>query len=160
MPLDDLEVSAVDATLFRRSDPDQDQDGNLLFDFPAGNNVNDPRLHPYFQYHKLQRLANLITSHSNVYAVWVTVGYFEVYPWNASDPVNLMQSRTDPTGVVAMPDAAHPDGYQLGPELGSDTGKTQRHRAFYLLDRSIPAAYKPGQDLNTERTILLRRFIE
>ncbi len=88
------------------------------------------------------------------------MGYFEVYPWNGSDPVNLQLSRTNPASVIPVPDPAHPDGYQLGPEMGSDTGKTKRHRAFYLIDRSIPAAYKPGQDLNVDRTVLLRRHIE
>jgi hypothetical protein len=159
MPLSALETSATDATLLRRDPTDA---GKLLFDFPSttSSNANDPRLHPYFQYHKLQRLANLLTTHSNVYAVWVTVGYFEVYPWNASNPINLQLSRTDPSQVVPLPDVGHPDGYQLGPELGSDAGKVQRHRAFYIIDRSIPAAYKPGEDLNVDRTILLRRFIE
>jgi hypothetical protein len=159
MPLEDLETSTVDATLFRRQ---ADDDDKLLFDFdfPTGNSAVDPRLNPYFQYHKLQRLANLLTTHSNVYAVWITVGYFEVYPWNASNPVDLQRSRTDPRGVIPVPDAAHPDGYQLGPEMGSDNGKAKRHRAFYLIDRSIPAAFKPGQDLNAGRTILLRRYLE
>ena len=153
MPLDDLETSPIDATLLRRS---RTSDGKLLFDFPAGNAANDPQLHPYFQYQKLQRLANLLTNHSNVYAVWITVGHFEVYPWNASDPRNAI----DPSLVQPLPDAAHPDGYQLGAELDSDRGLVKRHRAFYIIDRSIPVGYKPGQDLNIDRMILLRRMIE
>jgi hypothetical protein len=52
------------------------------------------------------------------------------------------------------------EGYTLGRELGSDTGEINRHRGFYLIDRSIPVAFHRGRDLNTEKTILLKRFIE
>jgi hypothetical protein len=75
-----------------------------------------------------------------VYAVWITVGYFEVQ-----------------AGTV---DAAHPDGYRLGRELGSDTGDIKRHRAFYIIDRSIPVGFARGKDYNAANTILLSRFIE
>ena len=57
-------------------------------------------------------------------------------------------------------DANHPDGYQLGPELGSDTGEIERHRAFYIFDRTIPVGFVRGQDLNVEKALLLRRYIE
>ena len=61
-----------------------------------------------------------------------------------------------PSGI----DAGHPDGYQLGPELGSDTGEIERHRAFYIFDRTIPVGFVRGQDLNIEKALLLRRYIE
>jgi len=48
----------------------------------------------------------------------------------------------------------------LGKELGSDTGNIKRHRAFYLIDRSIPVAFEPGENHNVDRAIVLRRFIE
>jgi hypothetical protein len=158
MPLDDLETSQAEATLFRSYPGDEK---SLLFN-PSGTAewVANPERNAYFQYHKLQRLGNLLTSHSNVYAVWITVGYFEVYPWNGADPNNLALSRSNPAAVTPFPDAAHPDGYQLGPELGSDSGHTKRHRGFYIIDRSIPVGYKNGQDVNADRTIVLRRFIE
>jgi hypothetical protein len=97
---------------------------------------------PYFRYEALQRLGNLVTTRSNVYAVWVTIGYFEVTP--------------NPGGI----DDGHPDGYRLGRELGIDTGEVERHRAFYLFDRTIPVGFQRGEDLNVERAILLRRYIE
>ena len=97
---------------------------------------------PYFRYQGMQRLGNLVTTRSNVYAVWITVGYFEVTP--------------NPAGV----DAQHRDGYQLGPELGIDTGEVKRHRAFYMFDRTIPVGFQRGEDLNVEKAVLLKRFIE
>jgi hypothetical protein len=95
-----------------------------------------------FRYRDLERLANLTTTRSNVYAIWITVGYFEVFP--------------NPGGV----DAGHPDGLQLGAELGSDTGEIKRHRGFYILDRSIPVGFERGFNHNVERAIVLKRFIE
>ena len=56
--------------------------------------------------------------------------------------------------------ARWPDGYQLGRELGLDSGDVKRHRAFYIIDRSIPVGFRRGQDLNAEKTILLKRTIE
>ncbi|MGO9113622.1 MAG: hypothetical protein ACLP9L_30690 [Thermoguttaceae bacterium] len=97
---------------------------------------------PYFRYQALQKLGSVVSNHSNVFAVWITVGYFEVTPW--------------PSGA----DAGHPDGFQLGQELGSDTGDIVRHRAFYIFDRSIPVGFIRGQDLNQDKATLLKRFIE
>ncbi len=96
----------------------------------------------YFRYESLARLSNLVTTRSNTYALWITVGYFQVEPWAA--------------GI----DAAHPDGFQLGQEVGADTGEAQRHRAFYIIDRTIPVGFQRGVDLNAENTVLLKRFIE
>ena len=103
---------------------------------------NDPNRNPFFRYQGIHRLGNLVTTRSNVYAVWITVGYFEV--------------EANPGGV----DPAHPDGYRLGAELGSDTGDIERHRGFYIFDRSIPVGFDRGKDLNVENAVLLRRYIE
>jgi hypothetical protein len=48
----------------------------------------------------------------------------------------------------------------LGQELGLDTGEVQRHRAYYVIDRSIPVAFQPGENHNVDQCVLLRRFIE
>ncbi len=95
-----------------------------------------------FRYQNIERLSNLVTTRSNVYAVWVTVGYFEAIP--------------NPGGI----DAGHPDGYQIGAELGTDTGDVTRHRGFYIFDRSIPVGFERGMNHNVDRAIILKRFIE
>lgn len=97
---------------------------------------------PYFRYQALQHIGNVLSTTSNTFAVWLTIGYFEV--------------EDNPGGV----DLAHPGGLRLGQEVGLDTGQVKRHRAFYIIDRSIPVAYEPGQNHNVEKAILLRRFIE
>jgi len=95
---------------------------------------------PMLRYQAYQRLGNIAGTQSNVFAVWVTIGYFEVEP------------------IAVSP--THPDGWALGEELGNDTGEINRHRSFYIIDRSIPVGYVPGEDLNVEDTIMLKRFIE
>jgi hypothetical protein len=139
----------IDATLLR-SDPADSATPLFRYNMKilprpndeSTNPINDTVRNPYFRYEGLQRLGNLVTTHSNVFAVWITVGYFEVQPWQK--------------GV----DAQHPDGYMLGQELGSDTGDVVRHRGFYIFDRSIPVGFQRGADLNVENAILLKRFIE
>ena len=66
-----------------------------------------------------------------VFAVWVTVGYFEV----------------DENGLV-------------GAEIGADTGDVQRNRGFFMFDRSIPMAFEPGKNHNIEKGILVETIIE
>jgi hypothetical protein len=79
------------------------------------------------------------------------VGYFEVL-----EAPDIRVTGWSP----AVQQAVYPEGYQLGAELGSDTGDITRHRAFYLFDRSIPVGFERGRDNNVEDAILLERFIE
>ncbi len=160
VPLDDMkpqtlpkqtppDLREIRATLLR-SDAvlPTDTSSIPLFDFTSTNDYDDTDRNPFFRYQGIQRLGNLVTTRSNVYAVWITVGYFEVAP-----------APNDPVTGVSDP-AIYPDGYALGAELGSDTGEINRHRAFYMFDRSIPVAFQRGKDLNVEKAVLLRRFIE
>ncbi|MDO4570455.1 MAG: hypothetical protein Q4D38_08735 [Planctomycetia bacterium] len=88
--------------------------------------------HPYFRYMQYYRLANLTTTRSNVFAVWITMGLFE----------------TDSSGTISS--------Y----ELGSDTGGVKRYRAFYIIDRSIPVGFERGKNYNVDKAILLRRMLQ
>lgn len=83
----------------------------------------------YFQTQLMQRLSNLTTTRSNVYAVWITVGFFE---FNQGT---------------------------IGKEYGLDSGSRQRYRAFYMIDRTRPVGYSPGLRMNADRTIILRRYL-
>ncbi|MDX1947000.1 MAG: hypothetical protein SFU86_16475 [Pirellulaceae bacterium] len=103
---------------------------------------------PYFRYQALQKLGSTFTTHSNCFAVWMTVGYFEV------EPVPGYATMTPQLR------AAWPDGYALGAEIGSQTGEAVRHRAFFIIDRSVPVGFIPGQRLNVHDCVLLRRMIE
>jgi hypothetical protein len=104
--------------------------------YPTGKNVEDtvlrsfsgsgarrlfepalaPAAHPYLRYQLLTKIFNHLTTRSNVFAVWVTVGYFEV---------------TD--------DTVRP--VKLGAELGSATRTNVRPRLFAVVDRSRLSAF-------------------
>jgi hypothetical protein len=130
-------TNPIDATLLRR-DTDANAGGLPLLMNATGTTqgtqnatFNNATRHSAFRHNTLGRLSNTITTRSNVYAMWVTMGYFEV----------------DGSGL-------------LGQELNSDTGEIKRHRAFYMIDRSIPVGFEPGENHNVDRAILVRRYIE
>jgi hypothetical protein len=124
---------------------------------PAGPAYCNPTRNPYFHIQELQRMENLVTTRSNVYAVWITIGYFEVqkHPSAAFLAKYPNYSASDPNNANL-----YPDGYELGQEVGLDTGDVKRHKAFYIFDRSIPVGFFRGQDLNFDKGVLIRRFIE
>ena len=83
-------------------------------------------------------LGGVATNRSSVFAIWVTVGYFE---WdNEGNELRNMGGG--------------------GTEYGTETGTVERSRGFFMFDRSIPMAYEPGEDHNVDRGILLQSLIE
>ncbi len=147
----------IDVTLLRPSALNSTNGWPVaLFDFPniatAGSwqPYDDPTRNPYFRIQNASKVTNLLTTRSNVYAVWITVGYFQVTPYNGTPAISGTMSQAQ----------VYPDGYLIGAELGSDTGEIKRHRAFYIFDRTIPVGFQRGEDLNVDNAVLLRRLIE
>lgn len=151
----------IDVTIFRKQgtenypNPNSSQNPLMIDDLAVSNAPNTPYADalrsPYFYYQDMQRYSNMVTTRSNVYAVWMTVGYFEVSPWGG---------YTAPNSGTMTVDPVHPDGYQLGQEMGIDTGEVKRNRAFYVFDRSLPVGFKRGENLNIDKGLLLKRYIE
>jgi hypothetical protein len=130
--------------------------GQLPF-FDHNNNSSDydTQRNEYFRLQKRQRMANLTTQRSSVFAVWITVGYFELeevaipIPDNPNAPLNSLSFGA---GNVEIRTA-------VGREYGLDRGRVRRDRAFYVVDRSIPVGFFPGENLNVDQAVLTRRYL-
>jgi len=104
----------------------------------------DPTTHPaaqqpYMRNELLSKVFSDFTTRSNVFAVWCTIGYFEVE-----------------NAPAVLAGTARP---QLGRELGSQDGSNVRHRFFSIIDRTNLAIDTtdptlnqpaPGQSLRTQ----------
>ena len=144
---DESLVSPVDQARDWPDDADPDEDGKQPFEDAFSvlsasvgidnftEDYRDTDKDAVFRMQTISRLNNSVTVRSNVYAIWVTVGYFQ---WQDDDN----------------------DGVEDFPEELKEVTPRNRNRGFYLFDRSIPVAYERGEDHNVQDAILLRRIIQ
>src|SRR5581483_10503745 len=77
VPLPALRREGVQAGLLR-SDPTNKT--VPLFATASTQDSNNTNRNAYFAFQGIDRISNLVTTRSNVFAVWLTVGYFECIP--------------------------------------------------------------------------------
>ena len=139
---DDVQTNSAETNLFRRA-----ANGMPLLDLNLPDGI-DPANHTsrnaFFKYHMRNRLANLTTNRSSVFAIWITVGYFEV------ETAMAVNEETDEAVSIELP----------GAEIVDEIGRETRNRGFFIFDRSIPVAFEPGRNHNIERAIRVSSFIE
>jgi hypothetical protein len=136
-------LRSLDRNPTGKEQPNGQNRGNLLYSpysvaHAEAGNVGAPnplefaesRQNAFTRYQRAMRLSNLATDQSNVFAMWVTVALFEY------DPV---------TG--------------FGKEYVNTAGEPERERAFYIIDRTVPVGFLPGEDLNSDRAVILKRTI-
>ncbi|WP_435005335.1 hypothetical protein P12x_003232 [Tundrisphaera lichenicola] len=104
-------------------------------DFVLKNN----RQHPYYRTELLQKVMNLSTVRTHQFAVWITVGFFEVTK-------------------VGTPELGIAD--QLGGELGLAAGRNVRYRSFFTIDRTRATGFNPYYPGNFRDCVTYRRRIE
>jgi hypothetical protein len=107
----------------------------------------DRRQHPYWRTEWLQKVMNLTTVRTHQYAVWVTVGYFEVLQTGNA------QLASDPARFTEAVD-------ELGPEIGAAQGRATRYRAFFVLDRTKATGFNPRNPGDFRELVQFRRRIE
>ena len=85
----------------------------------------------FTRFQTLMRMPNLVSDNSQVYVIWLTLGYFEVDPNNTNN---------------------------LGREYKADSGENERFRAMFIVDRSRPVGYEPGENLNSRDIVIYESF--
>ncbi len=160
------QVYSIQSTLLRSIPSGGGPRSPLIYDFrqipppglQPGQRNNRLNSYPAYLFGPLMKLGNVVTTRSHVFAVWITVGFFEV----VDEPVPDGQDN-DNDGLIDEPDELIP---RLGKEIGSDTGQVVRHRAFFLVDRSRADGW-PGPPQTREellailkKVVLLSRVIE
>ena len=93
----------------------------------------------------MQRLMNLTTPRTHQFAVWLTIGFFEV-------------TRQGDLGMLAYDPRFAFD--ILGPEIGAANGKSTRYRGFYLVDRLRLTGFNSSSSSAFRQTLVYRRRIQ
>lgn len=91
--------------------------------------ANLDRSHPYFRAEAARKLVNNVTTVSNTFAVWLTVGFFEV----RTDPTTgQVLTRTMPDGTVR---------HLLGREAYKEAPSDLRVRYYVVVDRTASTVH-------------------
>jgi hypothetical protein len=107
----------------------------------------DNREHPFWRIEMMQRVINQTTVRTHQYAVWITVGFFEV---KRQGDINMAYGSATPWLAFDT----------LGPELGSVNGSSTRYREFLLVDRLKLHGFDPGSPGAFQSAITFRRRIQ
>ena len=95
--------------------------------------------HPYYRSEWYQKVLNLSTVRTHQYAVWITVGFFE---------------------VTSQGDPSLPTFDIIGREVGLLNGTNARYRGFFVVDRLQLTGFDPRSPGNFRNAVLYRRIIQ
>lgn len=137
----DLRRRGVNGSLFRGEGTLADQEGgtpNSVSMFvrdstTAANAYANRDRNAFMRYQTLMRMPNVATDNSQVFSIRLTLGFFEV-------------------------DAS--DANSVGREYRADSGQSQRYKALFIVDRSIPVGFIPGRDTNVRDAVIFERFYQ
>jgi hypothetical protein len=102
-----------------RLDAGEDQNNNDVLDIQdlnnngyldPGDDYRNTDRHAYFRYQTMNRLANLTTGRSNVFAVWVTIGFFDA----SGNELGIDTAETHRYRGFYIFDRSIPVGYETG----------------------------------------------
>ena len=117
-----------------------------MVDLASGTIPSGNKEHPYYRSEWYQKVLNLSTVRTHQFAVWITVGFFEV------------TSQGDPTLATNVP----PNGAYdvIGREVGLLNGTNARYRGFFIVDRLQLSGFDPSSPGNFRNAVLYRRMIQ
>jgi hypothetical protein len=119
---------------------------NLYLGSRTAGAVVDYRQHPYWRSEMLQKVMNLTTVRTHQFAVWITVGFFEV------TRVGDLTMLASPTPQYAFD--------TIGPEVGAVTGNNVRYRGFFLVDRTKLIGFNASNTGSFRAAVVYRKVIE
>jgi hypothetical protein len=106
----------------------------------------DARQHPYWRTEHLQRIMNQTTVRTHQYAVWITVGFFEV---TKQGDIAMLSSNNPQLAFDVM-----------GSEVGAVTGNIVRYRSFFLIDRTKITGFNTSNTGSFRAAVTYRRVIQ
>ena len=106
----------------------------------------DDRQHPYWRTELIQKAMNLTTVRTHQYAVWITVGFFEV---KRQGDIGML--------LTGQPWLAYD---LIGPEVGALDGRSVRYRGFFLVDRLKLTGFNPSDTGAFHNAIVYRKVIQ
>ncbi len=119
--------------------------GEYLGANSSGGNTDD-RQHPFWRSELMQKAMNLTTVRTHQYAVWITIGFFEIK--RQGDIAMLAQGNPQLAFDV------------MGPEVGALSGKNTRFRGFFLVDRLKVTGFDPGNIASFRAAVVYRKVIQ
>ncbi len=97
----------------------------------TGNHSTSRFRNAFLRYQTAMRMPNLAADNSQLYLVRMTIGLFE----------------SDTTG-------------QLGREYNEEMGQNRRFEAMFIIDRSRPVGFIPGQTLNARDVVVFEKYYQ
>jgi hypothetical protein len=111
----------------------------------SGSNTDD-RQHPFFRSEQLQKVMNLTTVRTHQYAVWITIGFFEIIK---QGDISMLQ-QGNPLFAYDV----------IGPEVGAVTGNNIRFRGFFLIDRTKLTGFNTSNTGSFRSAVVYRKVIQ
>ncbi len=106
----------------------------------------DDRQHPYWRTEQLQKAMNLTTVRTHQYAVWITIGFFEI---KKQGDIGMLGQGAPQLAFDVM-----------GPEVGALSGTNVRFRGFFLVDRLKLTGFNPSNVGGFRAAVTYRKVIQ
>ena len=94
----------------------------------------------------MQKAMNLTTVRTHQYAVWITIGFFEVLK---QGDLGMLVSTTPQLAFDT-----------IGVEVGAVTGQNQRFRGFFVVDRLKSSGFNPADVGSFRSAVVYRKVIQ